>query len=58
VRLEAEIAAHPADQRNRFRILQIKEKLGRLRLAPRTDQLGFFASAGGRQVGRDLYDLF
>jgi hypothetical protein len=30
VRLEAEIAAQPAEQRDRFRILQIKEKFGRL----------------------------
>ena len=30
VRLEAEIEAQPADQRDQFRILQIKEKFGRL----------------------------
>jgi len=30
VRLEAEIAVQPADQRDRFRIRQIKEKFGRL----------------------------
>lgn len=29
-RLEAEIAFQPADQRDRFRIVQIKEKFGRL----------------------------
>lgn len=29
-RLEAEIAAQPADHRDRFRIVQIKEKFGRL----------------------------
>jgi hypothetical protein len=36
-RLAPEIAAHPADQRDRFRIVQIKEKLGRLTVHPESE---------------------
>src|SRR5438477_10718923 len=41
VRLEKEIAAQPADERDQFRIIQIKEKFGRLRvyLAGRTPEM-------------------
>jgi hypothetical protein len=55
-RLDSEIAAHPADQRDRFRIVQIKEKLGRLTVyleSEATPEMRRRSGCGG-DVDRDM----